>query len=199
LAALLLLAGCSSAPKKTEEPKAKEPEKAEAVAGQKAFWQMYISARNWAPDAQILSVQSIQLPEVKAEPGKAGAWQAVFVSPSKQRQKGFTYSVIEAEGNLHKGVFAGLEEAYSQRGQATPFLTAALKTDTTEAYEEAVKVSDEFLKKPGNKDLPVNFLLELNKRHPNATWRVIWGESISTSGYSVFVDASTGKVVDKAR
>jgi hypothetical protein len=198
-----VLAACGGSSTKKAEPKgapAKEaPKPAEPVTGRSAFWQMYISARNWAPDAQVLQVRSIRLPEVKDAPGKSGAWEAVFVSPSKQRQKSFTYSVVEAEGNLHKGVFAGLEQSYSPRGQATPFLTAALKIDTDAAYEEALKVSEDYLKRPGNKEKPVTYLLELTKRHPNATWRVIWGESIGTSDYSVFVDASTGNVVDKAR
>jgi hypothetical protein len=40
--------------------------------------------------------------------------------------------------------------------------------------------------------MPINFQLELTARFPNPCWRVIWGETISKSNYSILVDASTG-------
>src|SRR5688572_5086441 len=96
-APLVVFAGCSEAPKavKKEEKKPAEP-----VTGRFAFFQMYGSARRWAPDMQCLRLRNIRLEQVKAEPGKSGAWEATFVSPSKQRLRIFTFSVIEAEGNL---------------------------------------------------------------------------------------------------
>jgi len=188
---LLALAACSEAPKPVAEKK--EPAKpAEPATGRQAFQQMYISARNWAPDIQALQLKSIQLPEVKAAPGEAGAWQAIFVSASRGQARTYTWSAIEAPGNLHKGVFAGPEETYSQHGQEKPFLTAALKTDTDQAYQTALKRSAAYVKK--NPGLQINFQLELTPRFPNPCWRVIWGESINKSGYSVLVDASTGDI-----
>ena len=41
-------------------------------------------------------------------------------------------------------------------------------------------------------DMPISFVLEKTRRHQGVVWRVIWGESVSKSDYSVFVDASTG-------
>src|SRR5882672_5699684 len=104
-----LLVGCSDSPppaaavKKTVAPP-------EPIKGRTALYQMYNSARSWAADVQVLELHSIHLPEVKSERGKAAAWQATFVSPQAGRARSYTYSVIEAEGNLHKGVFAGLDE-----------------------------------------------------------------------------------------
>src|SRR5580693_3760056 len=98
-ALLLSLTGCSTdapAPEKKAEVKPPEP-----VTGRQALQQMYISARGWAADIQPLNVTSILVPEVKAVPGKAGAWQALFVSASQNRAKSYTYSVVESEGNLH--------------------------------------------------------------------------------------------------
>ena len=188
---LLALAACSEAPKPAAEKK--EPAKpAEAVTGRQAFQQMYVSARAWAPDIQALQLKSIQLPEVKAKPGEAGAWQAIFVSASRGQARTYTWSAIEAPGNLHKGVFAGPEETYSQHGQDKPFPTAALKTDSDQAYRTALKKSAAYDKK--NPGMQINFQLELTPRFPNPCWRVIWGESISKSGYSVLVDASTGDI-----
>ena len=192
---LVFLIGCSDTPKLAET--AKEPEKpAEPVTGRQAFQQMYPAARTWGSDCLVIQLLSIRLSELKAEPGKAGAWQATFESPRLSKSRTYTYSVIEAEGGLHKGVFPGSEESYSgPRGQSFPFLPAALKIDSDKAYETAVKQSTAYLKK--NPDKPVLFILEQNKKHPDAAWRVVWGESVSTSDYSVYVDASSGSVLEK--
>ena len=194
----LLLAACSESPK-TETAK-KEPEKPpEPLTGRQAFQRIYPQSRLWATDAEPLRLRNLPVAGVTAEKGKAGAWEVTFVSPSKGKSKTFTYSVVEAEGNLHQGVFGTSEDDYSLTAQhpSMPFQIAALKTDSDQAYDAAAEVSADYIKK--NPDKPVSFLLELNaKRHPDPTWRVIWGESISTSDYSVFVDATTGKVVEKA-
>ena len=62
----------------------------------------------------------------------------------------YTWSAIESEGNLHKGVFGGSEESYSPSRQQQPFVAAAVRTDSDEAYESAVKKSADFLKKNPN-------------------------------------------------
>jgi hypothetical protein len=162
----------------------------EAVGGQYALHQMYTRARSWAPDAQVLQLKSIQLNEVKAAPGKAGAWQATFVSTATGKARSYTYSVIEGEGNLHLGTFAGPEQSWGgPRPNARPFLMAAVKTDSTAAYETALKKGADYAKK--NPDMPINFLLEAGE-FPNPAWRVIWGASVGTSNFSIFVDASLG-------
>src|SRR5260370_35364116 len=105
---LLALPGCAEAPK---TDKAEVPETPpEPVTGRQAFQKMYPPARGWALDAVPLQLKSIDLSQVKADKGKTGAWQAIFVSPSRGKSKNFTYSGIEAEGNEHQGVFSGLEE-----------------------------------------------------------------------------------------
>ncbi len=58
-------------------------------------------------------------------------------------------------------------------------------------YKTALKKSAEYVKK--NPGMPINFQLELTPRFTNPCWRVIWGESISRSNYSIIVDASTGE------
>ena len=162
---------------------------------------MYTAARGWAADVQALGMNSINLPEVKREPGKAAAWQVMFVSPEKQRARPYTYSVIEAPGNLHKGVFAGNEEGWSgPRGPAKPFMMQALKIDSDAAYQTALKKGKkaaEYIK--ANPDKGVVFLLEQTNKFPSLTWRVIWGESVGTSNYSVFVDASSGEYLETMR
>ena len=191
---MLMLSACSDPPK---AEKAKQPEKPpEPLTGRQAFQRMYPQARVWALDAQPLQLRSINLSQVKPEKGKAGAWQAIFVSPSRGKSKTWTYSAVEAEGNLHEGVFAGLEEDYGARGPAFPFEIAAIKFDSDQAYDAAAEKSLAYIKK--NPDKPMSYLLEKTNRFPDPTWRVIWGESASSSDYSMFVDASTGKVVEIA-
>jgi hypothetical protein len=188
VALLLALAGCSSEP--AAPPKKVEEKPAEPVTGRVALQQMYIAARGWAPDIQPIKVTCILLPEVKIEPGKAAAWQALFVSPSQGKARSYTYSVVESEGNLHKGVFAGLDQTYSTSGAQKPFPMAAIKVDSDQAYQTALKKAADYEKK--NPGKPIVFLLEANNKFPDVSWRVIWGESPGTSNFSIYVDASTG-------
>lgn len=195
--ASLALAGCSDASKTTTSPKKEPPKPLDPITGRQAYQQMYPAARAWAPDCQPVQMKSIRLSEVKAGKGESGAWLCTFVSPARGRVKTYTWSAIEAEGNLHKGVFAGIEESYSPSRQMQPFLTAAIRTDSDEAYDTAAAKSAEYLKK--HPDKPVNFLLELTPRHPNLAWRLFWGESIGTSDYSIFIDATTGQLLERVR
>jgi hypothetical protein len=192
---VLLLSACSEAPKTAETTKA--PEKPpEPLTGRQAFQMMYPQARGWAPDAQPLELRSINLAQVKPEKGKAGGWQAVFVSASLGKSRAYTYSAVEADGNLHQGVFAGIAEDYAVgRGTSSPFLPAALKIDSDQAYDTSAEKSQDYIKK--NPGKVISYLLEQNKRFPDPTWRVIWGESVSSSDYSVFVDATTGMLLEK--
>lgn len=189
-----LLGACSDSklPQKAAQP-AKPPE---LLTGRQAFQRIYPQARGWATDVQPLRVRSLQLAQLKPGPGKAGAWEVTFVSPSKASSRTYTFSSIEAEGNLHEGVFAAPIESYSGRGPAVPFLLAALQTDSEKAYEIAAEKSQDYIKK--HPDMPISYLLEQTNRFPELTWRVIWGASASTSDYSVFVDATSGKFIEKA-
>ena len=190
---ILFVSACSDAPKTVEQKQ--PPQALEALTGRQAFQQMYPQARGWAPDAQPLQIRSLNLAQVKGGEGKAGVWQVIFVSPSLGKAKTYTWSAVEAEGNLHQGVFGGVQKDYTPRGDASPFLIAAIKVDSDEAYATAVKQSAEYIQKNPNK--PVMFLMELGKRFPDVTWRVIWGDSVGTSDYSVFVDGTTGKYLER--
>jgi len=196
LSALAILAGCSSSEQiaeKKEEAKPLEPR-----TGREAFQSMYVSARSWQHDATPLQLKSIPLAAVKADTGKSGAWQAIFVSPAAGRARTYTWCAIEMEGNLHKGVFAGPDESWSgPTGDTAPFPAIAVKVDTDAALKTAVAKSDDYLKK--HADAPVIYLLEQNRRFPDLVWRILWGESIATSDYSVFVDATTGAFLTKEK
>jgi hypothetical protein len=188
-----LLSACSDAPKTAEvKPPPKPPE---ILTGRQAFQRMYPQARGWAPDAQPLDIRSVNLAQVKSDKGRYGAWQVTFVSPSLGKAKMYTYSAVEADGGLHEGVFAGPVESYTPRSDSSPFTIAAIKVDSDEAYNTAVEQSADYIKK--NPDKPVTFLMEVTRRYPDVTWRVVWGDSVGTSDYSVFVDGTTGKYLEK--
>ncbi len=188
---LILLCSCSeSTPVK--EPTKEAEAKPEPITGRHAFQQMYPQVRTWAIDALPVQLESINLPQVKGENGTAGAWQATFYSQASGRAKTYTWSAIESPGNLHQGVFGGPDE--SARAPKT-FLLAAIRVDSDEAYKVAASRSADYLAKNPNK--PVLFILELTNRFPQLVWRVVWGDSVNTSDYSVFVDAATGQYLEK--
>jgi hypothetical protein len=195
---LIFLSACSEGPQPAAEKKAEPAKPLEPVTGQVALFQTFGMARGWAQDVEVLQMRDLPLAGVKSEPGKAGAWEITYVSQSRGRARTYTYSVMEAEGNLRKGIFAGLEETYTgPRGQDKPFPATAVKVDTDKAFATAVKQGADYAKK--NPDMPITFLLELTPRHPDPAWRVVWGASVSTSAYSVLVDAVTGAYLETLR
>jgi hypothetical protein len=193
---LLLLGACTEEPKPAAKKKEVKP--AEPVTAVSAVYQMYKEARGWAPDCILLRVANLDVKDVKGqEGGKMAAWEATFVSPKLRQSRHFTYSVIEVPAsNLPQGVLGASADTWSPVGQAQPFQIQYIKTDSTAAYTTALtKAKDYAAKHP---DQPVKFLLEWQKRHLNPTWRVYWGESVATSGFSVYVDAMYDKYVSTA-
>ena len=63
------------------------------------------------------------------------------------------------------------------------------------ALEIALKHAEDYDKK--NPDKPISFLLEKQNKFPDPVWRVIWGESVGTSNFSILIDASTGDFKEK--
>lgn len=184
----LLLSTCSEPPKPVTKAAPPEP-----VTGLHALAQMFSSARSWQPDVQVFRVRSIQIDAVKPQPGKAGAWQATFVSLASRQLRTYTFSVADASVSLRQGIFPDPPAPYSASQAAQPFLISAVKKDTDEIYQVAEEHAKKFIQSHSNQ--PVNYLLELTSRSPNAAWRVYWGASESASAFAVLVDATTGKFV----
>jgi hypothetical protein len=195
-ALILFLSGCSETPQTVAK---KEPEKPlEPVGGQSALYKMYQAGRSWAPDLQVLKASSMYLEEVPDVPrGKAAAWEATFVSATKNQAKSMTYSVKELLPNLRKGVFGAPEHSWSgPSGNTTPFPIIGVKVDTDAAYETALKNggADYDKKNPGKR---IVLVLERINKFPDPAWRVVWGDSVGTSNFSVYVDAVTGDFLEK--
>jgi len=188
--AVLVITGCGDTPAVENKPKVEPP--SQPITGRQAFQMTYPSARTWAADCQPIRMRSMNLTNPKSVNGRAGAWQIDYVSMARGRQRSYTWSAIEGEGSLHKGVFGTQEEAWGgAQGQEQPFVAAALKIDTPEAWVTAIGKSGEYLDKPGVKPR-VNFMLTLTSRYPDPAWRVFWGESVSAAEWSTFIDATTG-------
>jgi hypothetical protein len=181
-----ILAACDTQPaavKKTEPPP-------EPLTGENALFKMYQVARaTWARDITVERMTSMRINGIpEPTPGKSNAWEAVFNSATKGGSRSYTQSVVEQLPDLHKGVFAGPQQASS----SPPFLIAAVKTDTDVAYEKAIKklTKAEMQRTEGK---PLIILLEMDKKFPDPVWRILWGESVSLAAISVFIDANTGE------
>ncbi|MFY9726748.1 MAG: hypothetical protein WAJ87_14720 [Bryobacteraceae bacterium] len=191
----LLLAGCSEQPAPPTAAKQEEA-KPEPITGQSALFKMYQVARTWAADVAVLKLDSMREDGVADQPGKSGGWEAVFTSEQRAASHSFTWYAADQGDTIHKGVFAGSEQAYSGggHGETTPFLIADVKIDTDAALATAKGKEEAFEKKtPGQ---PVIYVLEKTSKFAHPAWRVIWGESVSTSSFSVFLDASTGTFLE---
>jgi hypothetical protein len=186
LAPVLLLPSCSSAP----EAKKKIEKPPEPITGLHALYQMYTAARAWAQDLQILRYASINITEVARQPGKAPAWQVVFVSQTLQKSRTYTFSVYDASVTLRLGLFPETPQDWS--GDGKPFLIEAAKVDTDKVWETALKHAAEYNRK--NSTIPISYMLAKDRGN-DPMWRVIWGESVGQSSLSVLVDATSGDFV----
>jgi len=190
----LVWIGCSESPSPAAKKEAAKP--VEPVTGQSALFKMYQKARTWAPDAQVLKMNSMNVSGVPSAPGKAGAWQATFTSANLGKMASFTYSVVEQE-DLHQGVFpvGGSSSFSGSEGVNKPFEIQSVSVDSDAAYKTAdEKAADYDKQHPG---MPISFQLERTNRFNMPVWRVIWGESVSTSNFSIYVDAMSGKFLEK--
>jgi len=194
--AALVMTACSEAPKTetTAGPEAKQEAAAptEPVLGKTAFYEMYKPARAWATDLLVLSLASGEVEGFKIQGGKAAMWTAVFVSPSKQAARTFTYAIVDQLPKVHKGVFEGGTESWTgSTKQSEPFQMAEIAYNSDAAEEAAAEKAASFLKKNPNK--PLSFFLGKADRFPAPVWYVLWGDK--KLGYSAFVNATTGKVM----
>ncbi len=183
-----MLGSCGSEPSKpAANSEAAKP--AEPVTGLHALYQMYTAARSWAPDLQVLSLNSLHLDQVKDQPGKSGAWQATFASPSQSKSRTYTFSTIEASMTMHQGVNPDTPRDWTNNGMS--FLIGAAKIDSDQAWTTALEHAKEYAAK--HPDEQIAYTLEMEHGMGNPQWRVIWGASATVSAYSILIDATTGK------
>jgi hypothetical protein len=191
IAALAVLAGCTSEePKPAEKPQPKPPEYLTARAG---FQKVFIAARSWARDAQPFRVESQPTSDSKGQDGKAAVWRTGFASPLGRGVKPFVWSGTEVEGAPSRGVSAGVEDNYNPNNSSTQvFDSAFLKIDSDKALEVAQKHGgDKILAK--TPDTPVFYLLDWNRPESKLIWHVMYGGGRNDAKLIVDLDATTGE------
>ncbi len=169
------------------------PEKAAAktadpVTGLHALYQMYTFARTWAQDLKVIRLSSINIPEVKAVPGKAGAWQVLFSSEALGKARIYTFSVYDESVTLRQGIFA--DAVGSLSSDMHSFAIGEAAADSDKAWEISLGHSQKYTQE--HSDIPVSFILEYDPERKVPVWRVIWGLSAAKSPFSVLVDARAG-------
>jgi hypothetical protein len=161
------------------------------VTAKTAFWEMYKSARAWAPDMLPLTIESKTIKEIKNVDGKAGMWVATFGSPAKRRYAKFTYAVVASPPEISKGVSAA--EALPWAGltrQALSFQPHEFTIDSDEAYKIAMEKAGPWLKTHPGVEL-TEFSMGAASRFPGPVWYALWGDK--KLGFFQLVSASTGK------
>lgn len=197
--ALLLSLGCSkSAPPaatSSATPAASAAAAPTVVAAKDPFWAMYKSAHNWSADVVAIRLSQRSLPGYKNEDGKAGMWEAAFGSPSLHQYRIYTYAVADDPPSIFKGVTAGLPNSWSgETRDAMGIDVSSFNTDSDAAFQAASAHAADWLKRNPGKDLTA---LDLGQtfRFSGPVWYAQWGTK--SGGYSVLVDATSGKVLNK--
>ncbi len=200
---LALLAGCSSTEPKNDKvnkpattSQAKPPE---FQTGRTAFYEMYRTARTWAPDAKPYRVQSSATKDAPGTDGKAEVWMAWFASPSKREVKPYTWCGGTGENLPERGVSFGPVDTFNPSNTSTqPFDVNFLKQDSDAAYKTAQEKGGEALEKksPGT---PVVYILDWDGKANELIWHVIYGEAAQDYKLKIAVNASTGGFLRKEK
>lgn len=194
LLAAVFLTACTSEQKPTEQPKqapAAEQKKKEVEleTGRRVFQNLYITARNWAADAQPVRLESAANDQAPGLDGKAAIWRARFASPATRGAiKSFQWSGMPDDD----GITPGTEDNFNPaNAQTKPFDFAFLKSDSNDAFAEAQQNGGEkYLAKAGDKGR-VTYELEWNARKNELYWIVRYGGGAGR--LNILVNASTGK------
>jgi hypothetical protein len=182
----LALINCSSEPSKKTPEKPPEP-----VTGLHALYQTYTFARTWAQDLKVIRLISMPVPEMKAVPGKAAAWQVQFSSDSLGKARNYTFSVYDESVTLRQGIFADSVRPLSSDDHS--FVIGEASTDSDKAWEISLAHSQKYSKEhPG---MPISWLLEADRKTSGPVWRIIWGTSVASSNYSILIDAHEGTYI----
>jgi hypothetical protein len=204
LAAGALLAaicvGCSSGNQQPAEKPAgtaavSQTKPTESLLGRAAMQQCFITARGWAADAQLYSLESQPTKEVTGAGGKSAIWTARFGSQSRATSKTITWSGSDAEDAPSRGINPGAEDPFNPSNSYThTFDLAFLKSDSDQAFEAAQAHGGKKMmaKTPA---LPVVYRLGWNSRENALVWHVLYGGTGTDQRLAVAVNASSGQFI----
>jgi hypothetical protein len=191
---MLLFAGCSQSSKPAASGAsgaAMAPTSPpELVTAKTAFWPMYRSALTWSSDVQVMRVSPKSIPGFNNEAGKAAMWEAAIASPSHHQYRVYTYAIVTALPDIHKGVSAGIPLHWAgQSRDAMPIDVSAFNVDSDAAFKTSAVDAGSWL--TNNRDKQLSSLdLGSNYKFQSPVWYVAWGDK--KSGYIALVDANSG-------
>jgi len=188
-----LLLGCES-----EKPQqSSKPTGPELQTGRFALQKMIAPAHLWSADAQPVSLKSNAGKDNLGHDGKSAYWQALFVSPAKQKAQSFSWSGLVGAGAPPRGVDHGIEESYSPTNRTMqPFDLSFLKSDSDRAFAVAQEHGGkQLLAKNPNQE--VLYILDWNASENVLKWHVIYGSSANNAQLTVIGNASTGDFIHK--
>jgi len=191
---IFLTSGCTDSKPAPASSDANPPKANQFETGRFALQKLIPVAHFWAADAAPVQLSSSATSESNGHDGKAGNWQAVFASPTRQRSEPFIWSGM---ADAPRKVDHGLEDTYNPSNRSTQTWDLNfLKVDTDEAFAVAQKHGGKELleKEP---QLGVNYLLDFSALTNQLRWHVIYGGTTSLGKLTVLVDASTGKFIHK--
>jgi hypothetical protein len=197
LALAVVCLGCDSEPKKAPASKEDQPPAAaQFETGRFALQRMVGPARGWAPDAQLVRLESTNLKDSNGHDGKANFWHSLFASTSRQKSEPFTWSGIATEDSP-RGVNHGVEDTYNPANRSSrSFDLNFLKVDTDKAFDVAQQHGGKKIMEKDPK-VSVGYVLDWDTQSNQLRWHVIYGGSESTGKLTVLVDASSGQFLRK--
>jgi hypothetical protein len=195
MAALLLMAGCSSEPAKPAQTEKPLPKPTEFETGRVAFQRLYVAAHAWARDAEGYRLESQLTADSKGKDGKADVWRASLASPAQRSIRTYTWSGTDASDAPARGVSPGTEDNYSPTNSSTQvFDIGFLKVDSDKALETAQKHGgDKVLEKDPN--TPILYVLDWSRPTSELIWHVIYGTSRDDAKLRVAVNATSGDFI----
>jgi hypothetical protein len=166
------------------------------LTGRLAFQKLYAAARNWAPDAWPVRLESKATPQT-AEGGQAYLWAATFASFGKAQMRSYSWSAVTGKDAPEPGVTPGNIDIFTPGNVSTrPFDAAFLKIDTDQALAVAEKNGGARTRKQ-KPETRVLYALQWDESKGRLLWRVIYGDSPYHYHLIIDVNASTGEYVRK--
>ena len=195
-AALMLLSSCSSSPeasatKGAAEAATKPAGPPEPVPAMTAYWEMYKPAYEWSKDLLALGLSADKVQGYKNHDGLSYLWTAVFVSPSRNEARTYTYAVVDSPA-APKGVMGRPAQSWGgATRESMPFQSSAIAINSDAAWKTAADKAGAWLKKHPDTDATIS--LAEGARFGAPVWFVIWGDK--KDGYAAFVNATSGAIM----
>ena len=198
-AAVLLLWGCSPSTKLPDTDSAEKPAEPagppQPVTAKTALWPMYTSARSWSTDCVIVKLTCKELTGINNDGGKAGMWEATFVSPSHSAYRIYSYAVASNPPAPYKGVSMSAPLPWGGfTRDVMAVQTSEISVDSDAVYNAATADAAAWLKKHPDRKLS-SFELGNAYQFGAPVWVLMWGDK--KLGYRVFVNSATGNIVNK--